>query len=40
MKYPVAYYENRINILRHRPKDNENIIRKLKRQIRNLQKES
>ena len=32
--YTALHYENRINTLRHRGKENQNIIRKLTRQWR------
>lgn len=35
----IAYYENRINTLKHRPKDNQKIIQKLERYLRKLKNE-
>lgn len=36
----IAYYENRINTLKHRPKENQNIIRKLERYLRKIKQSS
>ena len=37
----IEYYQNRISLLEKRTKcDNGNIIKKLKRQIRNIQKQN
>lgn len=36
----IRYYQNRINLLKGRTgRDNGNIVRKLERKIRNLQKQ-
>ena len=35
----ISYYQNRIELLKSRPeKENNNIIRKIERKIRNLKK--
>ena len=36
----IEYYENRINNLKHRQKDNQAIVRKLERQLRKLKSEN
>ena len=38
MARTILYYQNRINILANRGKDNANIVKKLMRKIKILQK--
>ena len=36
----IKQIQNRISVLENRPKDNASIVRKLRRQLRNLEKQT
>ena len=40
MTRTIDYYESRINLLKHRPRDNQAIIRKLERKLRQLKSQN
>ncbi len=37
MAYSAEHYKNRINVLKHRGKDNSAIVRKLERKLRKIE---